>query len=191
MQSNRFRATAFCFYAWVVAAVIPAGPALAQSGVYQGSWNNTTFGSTGPASAIVGIVTNQISFTLDLDGNVFGGSNPTPLVMTGTLNPDHSATFNPVLAHPTYGDVTGALSPTGAITATGVNVPGPTIASVSLTGQFVPGSIDLNYIVTFEPSAGGGTANGFIDLNLVPEPGLASLVVAACFVAARRRRHAH
>jgi hypothetical protein len=187
MRLNRLAAPALRRCAFLVAVLVPTWSALGQTSVYTGSWTNTTFGSTGPANAVVDVVGNLITFTLDLDGNVFGGSNPTPLVVTGTRNPDGSATFNPVLAHPTYGDVTGGLSSTGGITANGVNVPGPTVSSVSLTGQFVPGSIDFNYVVTFEPGAGGGTANGIIDLNLVPEPGLASVAAGACFVAAGRR----
>ena len=171
----------------VVLSALLASFASAQTNLYTGSWTNTTFGSTGGASAILTSTPPSFTFTLDLDGNVFGGSNPTPLTLVGTMNPDGSISFNPVIGHPTYGDVTGSVSPTRAITAMAINVPGPQVESVALNGQFIPGAIDINYSVNFE-AAGVPPAQGFIDLNLVPEPASAGLLVLGCLAMLRRRQ---
>lgn len=168
-------------------SVLSVAPrAYAQAGLYTGSWTNTTFGSTGAADAEVIISPPNVSFMLDLDGFVFGESDPTPLTLSGLLNPDGTVSFTPVMGHPTYGDVTGSVTAAGVITATGANVPSPNIDHVSLSGQLSPGAIDINYAVHFE-AAGVPPALGFIDLNLIPEPVSASLLLLAPLMLRRRR----
>ncbi len=166
--------------------LLSVSPARADVLVYAGTWFNQTFMSTGPASATIERNLPQVTFTLDLDGNVFGGSNPTPLVMNGMLNPDMSVTFAPVVGHPTYGDVTGSMSATGAINAAGTNVPGGFITGVTLTGQRTPTDIDLSYVVTF---AQGAPANGVINMDLIPEPALGASAAFVVLLGGRRARH--
>ena len=53
-------------------------------GAYEGTWNNTTFGSTGSISIEVLEVNTGAGFVLveiDLGGNVFGGEDPDPFVI--------------------------------------------------------------------------------------------------------------
>src|SRR5687768_5185021 len=89
--------------ALVAALLLAPGLSEAQVSDYTGFWLNQTFGSTGNATAQINRNLPNVSFTLDLDGNVFGGTNPTPLILSGTVNPNSSVTFNPVVDHPTYG----------------------------------------------------------------------------------------
>ncbi|QNN20841.1 hypothetical protein HED60_00675 [Planctomycetales bacterium ZRK34] len=158
------------------------------TGDYVGGWHNITFGSTGDASANVQITgPTAVTVSLDLDGNVFGGSDPTPLVLMGAIQMDGSVLFDDVMGHPTYGDVSGAsISPTGDVSAIGVNVPAVFIDTFELGGGFTTEEhADLTYIVTFTDTS---TANGTITLDRVPEPAaLAVLSVGAALLPTRRR----
>lgn len=169
----------------LLATFLMSSSAFAAVTEYEGSWTNQTFGSTGAAHGVLNISPPTISFSLDLDGNVFGGTDPTPLVLTGTLNPDMSATFNPVVGHPTYGDVTGSATATGQLSATGTNIPNQFITGFSMSGQFTPAAINMTYTVTFPQ---GAPANGIIQMNVVPEPLSAGGVWAVSMIALMRRR---
>ena len=53
-------------------------------GTYEGTWNNTTFDTSGPVSINILEVNTNAGFVLveiDLGGNVFGGEDPEPFVM--------------------------------------------------------------------------------------------------------------
>ena len=53
------------------------------AGKWAGTWQNTTFGSTGPITATVKAPSNKkLVFTLDFGGNVFGCSDPAPETIT-------------------------------------------------------------------------------------------------------------
>ncbi len=60
----------------LLALCLPAGAstAHAQQSTFIGTWVNNTFGSTGSASFSGGIQGDQLVFTFDLNGNVFGQS---------------------------------------------------------------------------------------------------------------------
>jgi len=58
--------------------------AVGFEGVYEGEWNNTTFGSTGPIKITVTEVNTESGFILiavDLGGNVFGQEDPDPFTL--------------------------------------------------------------------------------------------------------------
>jgi hypothetical protein len=178
----------------VIALMLAWGsPALGQLGPftfpYEGFWQNITFLTRGDAHALLTVNGPAVTFTLDLDGNVLGGPDATPLTLTGTRNPPNLAVmFDPVSGHPTYGDVTASTDNTGRFTGQARNVPSPFIDSVDLTGQFGLELIHLDYTVYFEPRPGAGTAVGIIELVLVPEPGLMWLAAAWVWGALLRRR---
>lgn len=95
------------------------------AGTWAGTWENETFGSTGPASIVVTpIGTRSFTFTANFGGNVFGCSSPPPAggtVTQGTGPNTWSATgFNVDTATPAGGRVrlayvhaTSSLSGTG------------------------------------------------------------------------------
>ena len=73
------------------AAANPAlAAALALEGTYEGEWNNTTFGSTGPIELTIEVDEEaQVALlTLDLGGNVFGASDPDPVEYEVDLTAD-------------------------------------------------------------------------------------------------------
>src|ERR1019366_6027796 len=71
---------------------------------YAGTWNNTTFGSTGFANATLAAerASQLLAITIDLGGNVFGGTAPGPQTIRGSLNPlgaslsDSTPLFGPI-----------------------------------------------------------------------------------------------
>ncbi|MBT8386798.1 MAG: T9SS type A sorting domain-containing protein [Ignavibacteria bacterium] len=132
-------------------------------GMWRGTWFNNTFQSTDSAflSVTFDQGANTLEAILDLDGGVFGGSDPDPITLTGTYG---SSGFNAMGTSSTYG--TMFLSGDGAGNMTGrmPNVPNPGIDSTTLSGTFNATNVDLAYIVYF---TGGGTADGVI--NLVKE----------------------
>jgi hypothetical protein len=134
-------------------------------GMWRGTWFNNTFGSTD--SAFLAITIDQGASTLeavlDLDGNVFGGTDPDPVTLTGTY--DNNG-FSAVGTSPTYGDMFLSGDANGNISGRMPNVPNPGIDSTTLSGTYTETKIDLTYLVYF--TAGGGTADGVI--NLIKDP---------------------
>jgi hypothetical protein len=131
-------------------------------GTYTGQWINTTFSTTGAATATVEVdEENQtFEFTSDLDGSVFGASDPPPETFVGPFSPSGIYLTG---TSTTFGDTVFEATGQGLMTGTGTNVPEPGIDSVSFIGAFTPETIVLQYTVFF--SGGGGTAQGVLSLS--------------------------
>jgi hypothetical protein len=144
-------------------------PVLAQfnpsdfAGTYSGTWFNNTFQSTGAASLIVNI--NQANMTieliLDLDGNVFGGTDPETATMNGGY--DNNG-FNATGNSPTYGPMFFDGNDEGEMNGRLPDVPAGFIDSTILDGTYNPTNINLTYEVYF---GGSSFADGVI--NMVKE----------------------
>jgi hypothetical protein len=122
-------------------------------GRYSGTWNNTTFGTSGPVTADVKVdrTSGTVSLTLTLGGNVFGA--PPPPQETFTIKPDPAqSTFTGRSA--TFGDVTAsfALAGTqGTFNMKGGNVPNPRVAGFEASATITdPRSFGGRYTVTFK-----------------------------------------
>ena len=189
-----------------------AVPTTTSAEMYAGTWNNTTFGSSGSAFFDTSIMFPDVTITADFDGGVFGFGDPPPLVVPGTFDVFGNATFG-TMDDPFFGDVAGMLSALGMVDIDITNLPttGPTptgfnIFSTSVTGTFTGTAFDLDYVVIFNcggstPSAcngpGVGTegfdfALGTIDASLViPLPAAVMLfgpAVVGLWGLGRRRR---
>lgn len=149
---------------------------------YDGQWHNITFNSSGAARATVTTALPNVTVSFDLDGNVFGGLNPAPLVLNGVAALDGSVSFTPIVEHPTYGDVTASTNALGILTANCTNVPGQ-VATVLLTGQTSPTLINLTYDINFDTAE--ADANGTIIMRAIPEP---AMLAGIPLLFARRRR---
>jgi hypothetical protein len=141
-----------------------APPPESFAGNWTGGWVNNTFGSSGPASAVVTVNTANQTFsaTITLGGNVFGVGAPPPQTFTGSYSPG-GITFSQT--SPVFGNVNATITPDGAITGSGTNIPNPNISRMDFTGTMNPQKITINYTITFSPAAGGGTATGVLTLN--------------------------
>ena len=132
-----------------------------MAGNWTGSWRNTTFGSTGTITMSVTTDTVQqtMQIRLDVNGNVFGGSDPP----AETFNGPYTTTGATLTRTSTvYGDVTVTVTPTGQITGSAVNVPVGTISRLDFTGTATATTITINYTVTF---VGGAKAIGTATLT--------------------------
>lgn len=133
-------------------------------GFWRGTWFNNTFGSTD--SSFLSVTFDRgagtLEAVLDLEGSVFGGSDPDPVTLTGTYS---SIGFSATGNSPTYGDMILSGDGSGNMMGRMPDVPNPGIDSTTLMGTFNSTNIDLTYIVYF---TGGGTADGVI--NMVKDP---------------------
>ncbi len=179
---------------------ISFSPALSQAMIinYAGSWNNTTFSSSGDASLVINTDPGSPGvwqYTADLDGSVFGLLDPAPLIFS-TPDPTVTTSFAGTFTDAFYG--TAAINFNfGALDVKMTSLPAPAnnfILQTELFGTAVPGSpsINLDYIVWFigsTPNAGiaGNTesldyAKGNIQLALtapVPLPASFMLLLSA------------
>lgn len=130
-------------------------------GSWVGTWSNTTFGSVGAAAWTIAIdeSTGIVTLTTDLDGTVFGATDPLPERYMAQLGPN-GVTFTAMSA--TFGDFTLTINSDGTMTGTGLNVPAAGIDEFTFTGTITPTQINLNYTVNF---TGGGTAVGLLQVN--------------------------
>ncbi len=131
-----------------------------QDATLVGTWNNTTFGSTGPATFDIKVnaAAAKMTVTITLGGNVFGAPAPAPESFTLPLSAA-GATFSG--KSKTFGDVTATLKG-GTMTFKGDNVPGGRVKSIDGTGTYTPTSLSLAYNVAL---ADGTTAKGMVTLK--------------------------
>ncbi len=134
-------------------------PALA--GTWRGQWNNTTFASTGAITAIITVDAQAQTFVvvLDLDGSVFGGSNPPADTFNGTYTVAGGA-FGGISA--VLGNVNYTISPTGVLNGTFANPPASGINNEVMTGTLTPQTIAINFTINFSNST---TAIGVANLQ--------------------------
>jgi len=131
-------------------------------GTYLGSWLNFTFGSTGASSAVIAVnqTTRMLSLTLDLDGNVLGGSNPPAETFVGPYN---RYGFTVAGTSSTFGEISINVDELGRLEGKGTNVPSPSIDRVYFSGSVSPDTIAIDYVVMF--AGGGGAAEGALTMS--------------------------
>jgi hypothetical protein len=143
-------------------AVIPMDP----FDVYRfaGSWQNTTFSTTGPMASTFDIerISNLGLTTTTVGGNVFGGTAPPPFTIRGA-NTLSGLVLNDSV--PFLGPISATVSRLGVLTGSAPNVPSPNVSAVTFTGSVSLTSISGNYTATLRPS---GTANGTFSMTSVP-----------------------
>jgi hypothetical protein len=130
-------------------------------GTFKGSWNNTTFGSTGSMTWIISAdpASRRITIDVTVGGNFFGGPGAPgeKIILT------HLATGTIQGTSPAFGDISGTITPDGQLTITLTNISGGVIKQVDITGAFTGGdTIAIDYAVTF--AAGGARAAGTVKL---------------------------
>lgn len=128
-----------------------------------GTWTNTTYGSTGEVTANVTFdtTTNIATIAFDINGNVYGGTDPDPETFTLDMTnfiANGTATLNFTSA--VYGDISATLTfytdNTGVFSGTATNAPNPAVTNASFSGTFeISGSA-----VAFTIDAAQFTFNG-------------------------------
>jgi hypothetical protein len=121
---------------------------MAAAGNWTGNWNNVTYGSTGSSTASVTVdsANNKATFVLDLNGNVFGGTDPAAETFTGTYD-DNSFTFSG--PSNVFGLLTLTIKKDGTVTGSAT----PPRGAVTLTGTADKSKITVNYAIKNPPNA--------------------------------------
>lgn len=132
------------------------------AGNWTGSWHNTTFDTSGPASLAMTVNSSAKTYsaTITLGGNVFGGSAPPPQTFAGSYSSTTGVTYSG--SSPVFGDIAFTISPTGAINGSLTNVPSPNVSGVTFSGAVTPTTMTVNYTATLKA---GGTASGVLTLT--------------------------
>ena len=138
--------------------------AIALAGTWSGSWNNTTFGSTGPVDLTITADGTSIRITSDLGGSVFGLGDPDPESYTLDLATLAGSIGEPVtVSSEVFGTLTmTATSPT-TIELEALSVPAVGIATFRASATVQPGVISGTYDIEFE---GGGSAAGTFEIRV-------------------------
>ena len=130
----------------------------AFEGLFTGQWNNTTFSSFGPASFDISVDegASTIQIIMDLDGNVFGGSDPAPVTMNGTFS---AADFTATGTSAELGTIQFNGDAAGNVTGSFTNVPGGYVDWMDFNGTYNHLAFNNNYTIYF---IGGGGAVGAV-----------------------------
>ncbi len=161
--------------------------ALAQQydGRYVGTFTNSTYNTTGPASLELRIdpATGSIAVDAEFDGDLFGGDAKEVRKISSTvaLGADANATITtPTKA---FGPVAGHIDETLALVLTADDVPGDTVKAFTLTGRLRADNtgFDAAYQVTFED---GKTADGTVAVSCDPNGVRGSAVTTVCALTA-------
>lgn len=131
---------------------------------YQGTWRNTTFGSTGGAVFTTVVTDTDITLRFDMNGNVFGASDPPEVSIVGTPGP-RGVTFRKT-GDPNYGDINALLGFDGRISFT-LTRPAPGIDREEAQGTLTRDRLQMTYTVFF---SGSGQASGTIDATRAAGP---------------------
>ncbi|MBL8087162.1 MAG: hypothetical protein JNM85_03710 [Chthonomonas sp.] len=117
-------------------------------GSWTGNWNNLTYSTTGPASMTFGAntTTKAANWTMDLDGNVFGGPNPPADNLVGSYT---DSALSVTGSSPTFGTLSFTVDKNGNVTGGSTTVPGGFVQSITYSGTITPTSMNLTYVITF------------------------------------------
>jgi hypothetical protein len=160
--------------------------ALAQQydGRYVGTFTNTTFNTTGPASLELRIdpTAGTIAVDADFDGDLFGGGADEIRRISGSIAiGDPTATVTTDTEK--FGPVTGHIDESLALVLTADDVPDDEVKSFTLTGRLRDDNtgFDATYSVVFED---GKTADGTVAVTCDPSGNRGSDVTTVCALTA-------
>jgi hypothetical protein len=155
-------------------------------GSYEGGWENTTFGSMGGASMLIESLGGaDVQVTIDLDGFVFGGEDPDPFVITGSIGV--TGFVADPFSDPTFGTMSGGIDETGVVSIDLANVGGGAFSLMTLRGTAMNDALELDYEI-FTPTSGNPFAVGELNMYLVPSPGGMALFGIGGIMVTRRKR---
>ena len=177
--------TAFTMAAGLACSSVALGQTF-NLGLYEGQWDNNTFGSTGGASVLIDdLGGGALGMTIDLDGFVFGLGDPGPISVSGMLMGD-TFTLNPQ-SDPLYGDISGGVDDMGTLRVDLVDAAMGDFALVTLRGTAIADSIQFDYTI-FTQAGTTPFAVGEVNVRRVPSPSAIALLGLGGLVSLKRRR---
>ena len=148
----------------LVSATTTSGAAVAFAdypGNWAGSWHNNTFGSSGAATLAVTLdaTGTKMTWTIAVQGNVFGGAAPPPETFTGVVNATGVTLSGTSVS---FGNLLLTIDRNGAVSGSGTNLNNPNVSRFDFSGTWTQGGFNLTYTATL---TGGGTASGTFQMN--------------------------
>ena len=170
-----------------IAATSAVASAQLDLGQFEGQWDNNTFGSTGAASMLVESLGGaDVSLTIDLDGFVFGGDDPDPFTITGTVGAT-GFVADPFM-NPGFGTFSGGVDENGVVAIDLIDAAEGAFSLVTLRGTAIGDSVQLDYEIFTPNSPTAPFAIGEINMRLVPAPGSIALFGIGGLIISRRKR---
>jgi len=142
------------FIVGVLSTFALVGVARGQVIAYEGMWFNDTFGSQGGVYFVGTQDGSDVSMYVDIDGNAFGGTDPDPITVVGTID----GTGDLVLSGsnpPLYDSISGTITAGGVITVDLAGA-GGFFPLVEVRGTLT--ADDMNATYTIYTSGPGGLA---------------------------------
>ncbi len=170
----------------VATTAVPASDdpvvALAQQydGRYVGTFTNTTYDTTGPASLELRIdPTGSMAVDADFDGDLFGDQAKEVRRISSDVSLGSDANATITTQTRAFGPVSGRIDESLALVLTADDVPGAKVKAFVLTGRLRPDNtgFDATYTVTFED---GKTADGTVTVTCDPGGIRGSEVTTVC-----------
>ena len=128
---------------------------LPLAGAFTGTWNNTTYSSSGTLTATVDLTNGVFTAVTQIGGAVFGGSPPAAETFTGQLT---AAGVTASGSSAIFGTYSLVATVAGDVTFTADNVPSATVATVVAHGTGSATGLTGTYQITFRngtaPAAG-------------------------------------
>lgn len=109
-------------------------PLSAETVVYEGTWKNNTFDTSGPLRIEVDQTATSTTITIDLDGPVFGQGDPPPFSFDVPIDEDGEGEFS--VSGTQIGDVRGSIEGDGEVDIDITNIPGGFLSDVEMDGTF-------------------------------------------------------
>jgi hypothetical protein len=131
---------------------------------FNGTWNNTTYGSNGAstASMVVDDMAQTVALTLDLNGGVFGMGDPPSEMFTGNYS---STGYALTGTSSFFGTLTINVTPAGVLSGSATGSAGGTRGNTALTGTVTATTISVSYSIPDSSAPGGGPITGTISLT--------------------------
>ena len=171
----------------VVASCTAVAGAQLNLGTFEGQWDNHTFGSSGGATMLVESLGGaDISLTVDLNGFVFGGDDPDPFVITGTLG---ATGFTPdPFMNPAFGTMSGGVDEFGNVSIDLADAANGDFSLVTLRGIAAGDTVELDYEIFLANGPTAPFAVGELNMYWVPSPGGMTLFGIGGALVLRRKR---
>jgi hypothetical protein len=134
------------------------------AGKWDGTWNNTTYATTGNVHATIAVQPDgTATIQLAISGNVFGIGNFPSVTYPGTY--DASGFTFTQSGDPFFGNLKITIRYSGEVAMSGDALTIPGFLKVSATGSMAKGKGSLNYSVSF---SNGTLAKGNASLTQTP-----------------------
>lgn len=180
-------AAAACAATSIAPATAIAGP-ISPTEQWEGQWFNDTFSSSGGFTFDIVTMGTDVTITVDLSGNVFGGPDPDPFTTSATLDGGGNATLSGSSA--LYTNISGGRTADGTLSVD-IEGAGGFFPLVEIRGTWDATDIVASYTIYSDPTGGGQLAvfaEGRLIGELIPAPGSLALLGLGVVPFARRRR---